>query len=46
MFNTLNMGIGLVLVVSPKDVQEVEKHLRPVYAIGVIEEGSKGIKFA
>ena len=46
MFNTLNMGIGLVLVVSPKDVPEVEKQLRPVYAIGVIEEGSKGIRFA
>ena len=45
MFNTLNMGIGLVLVVSPKDVPEVEKQLRPVYAIGVIEEGSKRIRF-
>ena len=28
MFNTLNMGIGLVLVVSPKDVPEVEKQIR------------------
>jgi phosphoribosylformylglycinamidine cyclo-ligase len=46
MFNTLNMGIGLVLVVSPKDVPEVEKQLKSVYAIGVIEEGSKGIRFA
>lgn len=45
MFNTLNMGIGMVLVVSPKDVGEVEKHIRPVHAIGVIEEGSKGIRF-
>lgn len=46
MFNTLNMGIGLVLVVSPKDVPEVEKALKTVYAIGVIEKGSKGIRFA
>ncbi len=46
MFNTLNMGIGLVLVVSPKDVAVVEKHIQPVYPIGIIEEGSKGIRFA
>ncbi len=46
MFNTLNMGIGMVLVVSPKDVAVVEEHLRPVYPIGVIEEGSKGIRFS
>ena len=46
MFNTLNMGIGLVLVVSPKDVPEVERQIQPLYAIGVIEEGSKGIRFA
>jgi phosphoribosylformylglycinamidine cyclo-ligase len=46
MFNTLNMGIGLVLVVSPNDVAEAERLIRPVYAIGVIESGSKGIRFA
>ena len=46
MFNTLNMGIGMVLVVSPKDVPLVEKLIRPVYPIGVIEAGSKGIRFA
>jgi phosphoribosylformylglycinamidine cyclo-ligase len=46
MFNTLNMGIGLVLVVTPRDVPIVEKQLKTVYAIGVIEEGSKGIRFA
>jgi len=45
MFNTLNMGIGLVLVVAPKDVPIVEKQIHPVYRIGVIEEGSKGIRF-
>jgi phosphoribosylformylglycinamidine cyclo-ligase len=46
MFETLNMGIGLVLVVSPKDVSVVEKQIHPIYPIGVIEEGSKGIRFA
>jgi len=46
MFNTLNMGIGMVLVVSPKDVAVVEKQIRTVYPIGVIESGSKGIRFA
>jgi phosphoribosylformylglycinamidine cyclo-ligase len=46
MFHTLNMGIGMVLVVSPKDVAVVEKQIRPVYRIGLIEEGSRGIRFA
>ncbi len=46
MFGTLNMGIGLVLVVSPQDVGLVEKQIRPVYPIGVIEAGSRGIRFA
>ena len=46
MFQTFNMGIGMVLVVSPKDVPVVERQIRPVYPIGVIEEGSRGIRFA
>jgi phosphoribosylformylglycinamidine cyclo-ligase len=46
MFRTLNMGIGLVLIVSPKNVPEIERHLSPLYQIGEIEEGSKGIRFA
>ncbi|MFA5976043.1 MAG: phosphoribosylformylglycinamidine cyclo-ligase [Elusimicrobiota bacterium] len=46
MFRTLNMGIGLVLVVSPNDVSAVESHLKTVYPIGVIEEGSREIRFA
>jgi phosphoribosylformylglycinamidine cyclo-ligase len=45
MFNTLNMGIGLVLVVAPKDVSFVEKQLDRVYYIGAIERGSKEIRF-
>lgn len=46
MFRTLNMGIGMVLVVSPANVPLVEKQLKTVYPIGVIEEGSRGIRFA
>jgi phosphoribosylformylglycinamidine cyclo-ligase len=45
MFNTLNMGIGLVLVVAPKDVSWVEKQLDRVYYIGTIERGRKEIRF-
>jgi len=41
MFNTLNIGIGLVLVVSPKDVPLVQETICPTYPIGVIEEGNK-----
>jgi phosphoribosylformylglycinamidine cyclo-ligase len=40
MYNTLNMGIGLVLVVAEKDVPAVEKRLKRVYRIGRIERGS------
>jgi len=46
MFNTLNMGIGLALIVSPKDVSVVEEEIRPIYRIGKIEKGSRGIRFA
>lgn len=46
MFRTLNMGIGLILVVAPGDVPRVEKDLKPIYPIGVVEEGSRGIRFA
>ncbi len=46
MYRTLNMGIGLILVVSKKDVAPVEKQLPALYRIGVVEQGSKGIQFA
>jgi len=46
MFRTLNMGIGLVLVVAPNDVPQVERCLSPVYPIGVVERGSQSIRFA
>ncbi len=46
MFRTLNMGIGLVLVVAPKDVAAVQKKLSPAYKIGTIERGIEGVQFA
>jgi phosphoribosylformylglycinamidine cyclo-ligase len=45
MFGTLNMGIGLVLVVAPEHVPQVKKHLAKVYVIGSIEKGAQGIRF-
>ena len=45
MFETLNMGIGLVMVVSPKDVAQVEKQLSPVYYLGTVERGTQGVRF-
>ncbi|OGV97272.1 MAG: phosphoribosylformylglycinamidine cyclo-ligase [Nitrospinae bacterium RIFCSPLOWO2_02_39_17] len=48
MFRTLNMGIGLVIVVSGKDVESAIIHLNKngfkSWEIGVIEEGEKGAK--
>ncbi|HVO32736.1 MAG TPA: phosphoribosylformylglycinamidine cyclo-ligase, partial [Elusimicrobiota bacterium] len=46
MFRTLNMGIGLVLVVAPGDVAAVTRRLRLIYPIGVIEKGRQGVRFA
>lgn len=45
MFNTLNMGIGLVLVVRRQDVPVIERAFQTVHALGVIERGSRGIRF-
>ena len=46
MFRTLNMGIGLMLIAAPENVPALEKELDPLYRIGVVEEGSKGVRFA
>jgi phosphoribosylformylglycinamidine cyclo-ligase len=45
MFRTLNMGIGLVIVVSPRDVSMVEKQLKKIYYLGTVERGTKGVRF-
>jgi phosphoribosylformylglycinamidine cyclo-ligase len=46
MFRTLNMGIGLVIVAAKKDVPGIEQRLKTVYTLGVVEPGSKGVRFA
>jgi len=43
MYRTLNMGIGLVLVVDRKKAEAVRRFLKPAYEIGVIERGGKGV---
>ncbi len=47
MYNTYNMGIGMVLAVSPSDVDTAVKAARAAgeypYKIGVIEAGEKGV---
>lgn len=46
MFNTFNMGIGMVLAVSPEDADAVRDNLNsffPTYKIGVVESGTKEV---
>jgi phosphoribosylformylglycinamidine cyclo-ligase len=47
MYRVFNMGIGLVLVVSPKDKAKIEKLLKTTkkYWIGKITEGTKKVTF-
>lgn len=43
MYNIFNMGIGMVLAVSPKEVESVQEHFsklgEPIYQIGVVQAG-------
>lgn len=47
MYNTYNMGIGMVVAVDPADVEKakaaIEAAGETVYEIGVIENGEKGV---
>jgi phosphoribosylformylglycinamidine cyclo-ligase len=49
MYRTFNMGIGMILVVSPEDVPGVKKHFEevnePCYDIGVIVKGEKQVNY-
>ena len=49
MFRTFNMGIGMVLVTSPKDVIKVRKMLKKHsvenYVIGKVIKGTEKIRF-
>ena len=47
MYNTYNMGIGMVLAVAPEDEENAKRAIREagetVYSIGRIENGEKGV---
>lgn len=44
MYRTFNMGVGMVLVVSPSKVQNLLDS-SDAYVIGTIEKGKKGVEF-
>ena len=48
MYRTFNMGIGMILVVSPEDEQAVLAHLternEPAYSIGTVTAGSRQVE--
>ena len=48
MYNTYNMGIGMILAVNPEDVDTAMKAIRSAgeapYVIGHIETGEKGVQ--
>lgn len=47
MYNTYNMGIGMIVAVAPEDVEAAKKAIEAagetVYEIGGIEDGEKGV---
>jgi phosphoribosylformylglycinamidine cyclo-ligase len=45
MFRTLNMGVGLVVVVGREDAAAAESRLSDAYRIGIVEEGRRGVRF-
>ena len=48
MYNTYNMGIGMIVAVDPADVDKTMEAMKAAgdtpYVIGKIEEGEKGVK--
>ena len=47
MYNTYNMGIGMVLAVDPSDAEKAVKAIQEAgetaYVIGRVEDGEKGV---
>lgn len=47
MYNTFNMGLGMVLAVDPSDVDKTMEAIRQAgdtpYVVGRIETGEKGV---
>ena len=50
MFNTFNMGVGMVAVVAPEDAGQALKVLREAgedaYVLGAVREGAEGVGLA
>jgi phosphoribosylformylglycinamidine cyclo-ligase len=49
MYRTFNMGIGMILVVSPVDLPEIRSHFaachEPVYEIGEVVSGERAVQY-
>ena len=47
MYNTYNMGLGMIVAVDPKDVDRTMEAIREAgdtpYVVGRIEAGEKGV---
>ncbi len=47
MYNTFNMGIGMVVAVDPEDVEKTIEAMKAAgdeaYVVGYVEEGEKGV---
>ena len=47
MYNTFNMGIGMIVAVDPADVEKTMEAMRAAgetpYVVGSIESGEKGV---
>lgn len=48
MYNTYNMGIGMIVAVDPEDVEKTMEAIKATgdtpYVIGKIEAGEKGVE--
>jgi phosphoribosylformylglycinamidine cyclo-ligase len=45
MFNTFNMGVGMILVIDPKDENLALKHIPDAYTVGTITRSQKAIQW-
>ena len=47
MYNTYNMGLGMVLAVDPADTEKAMEAIRAAgedpYVVGIVEKGEKGV---
>ena len=48
MYNTFNMGLGMVIALDPKDVDKAMAAIKEAgdecYVVGHVEAGDKGVK--